>query len=183
MRHSPENPLWIAVLGACTNTVSAYLKCPEIAERVVVLFHGRTMHWPETCYNFNVIGDLKAVRVLFTSDLPLVLFDTGTHLNAPVEETQRRLSNCGRIGAYLHEIRTRNDEHTDPRKGFFDLGDIAFLLDPSVTYWEEVSAPSVGWDLRYAWDSDYGRMIRVYQIDRGRTVELFYAKLTAAYLE
>lgn len=180
MRHTAENPLWITVLGACTNTVSAYLLEPRIAERVVVLYHGRTQFWPEKCVNSNVVGDLKAARVLFTSKLPLVLFDTGTYLRTPVEETEERLAPCGEIGRYLHEIRLRTEHWRSPRKAFFDLGDIAFLVDPSLAYREETEAPSVGNDLRYDWQRTYGRILRVYQIDRDGTFELLYRTLASA---
>ncbi|MFO7958416.1 MAG: nucleoside hydrolase [Candidatus Brocadiia bacterium] len=180
MQHTPEEPLWIAVLGACTNTVSAYLKEPRIAERIVVLYHGRTQFWPEKCSNFNVVGDLKAARVLFTSKLPLVLFDTGTYLRAPVEETERGLAPCGQIGRYLHEIRLRTEHWRSPRKAFYDLGDIAFLVDPSLAYREETDAPSVDNDLRYNWQRTFGRIVRVYQIDRDGTFELLYRTLASA---
>jgi len=37
----------------------------------------------------------------------------------------------------------------DPKKGFFDLGDIATLVDPSLVKTEEVSCPEVDFDLTY----------------------------------
>ena len=181
MAHSPEQPLWIVVLGACTNLVSAYLKCPEIAKRVVVQFHGRTRYWPEKCYSFNVHGDIKAARVVLTSRLPLVLFDTGTYLYASAEETETRLAPHGPIGSYLHEIRKRWKSHLRPTKAFFDLGDIAFLVDPSLAYWEEVAAPSFSRDMLYTWDEDYGSFLRVYQIDRDGAFGLLYSRLADKY--
>lgn len=101
-------PLWIISLGACTDVASAWLKRTEIVQKVVVLWHGRTQFWPEKCWNFNVYNDLKAVRILFTSDLPLILFDTGTHLVCPMSESEKRLKPCGELGNYLHEFRLRN---------------------------------------------------------------------------
>jgi inosine-uridine nucleoside N-ribohydrolase len=176
-----KSPLWIVSLGACTDVASAWLKRPEIARRVVVFWHGRTQFWPEKCWNFNVYNDLKAVRVLFTSDLPLVLFDTGTHLTCPMAESEQRLKPCGELGAYLHEFRRRSPDYQSPRKGFFDLGDLAALIDPSLVKWETVPAPNVNWDMLYQPGKGRGRILRVHEIDREGTFELFYRKMAAGF--
>ena len=78
-RASPEDPLWVVFLGPATDAASAWLTDPSIADRVVVLYHGRTI-WPEKCWNFNVHNDVRAARALFHSNVPFVLFDTGTYL-------------------------------------------------------------------------------------------------------
>ena len=52
----------------------------------------RAARWPsgisaraglKQCLNFTVIGDIRAARIVFQSDLPFVLFDTGAHPAAP----------------------------------------------------------------------------------------------------
>ncbi|MBI5388263.1 MAG: nucleoside hydrolase [Verrucomicrobia bacterium] len=174
-------PLWIVSLGACTDVASAWLKRPEIARRVVVLWHGRTQFWPEKCWNFNVYNDLKAVRLLFTSDLPLMLFDTGTDLTCPMAESEQRLQPQGALGKYLHEFRLRNAWFQSPTKGFFDLGDIAVLLDASLAKWEIVPAPNVNWDMLYEPGQGRGRIVRIHSIARDGTFELFYRKMAVAF--
>jgi purine nucleosidase len=174
-------PLWIISLGACTDVASAWLKRPEIAQKVVVFWHGRTQFWPEKCWNFNVYNDLKAVRILFTSDLALILFDTGTHLVCSMSESEKRLKPCGELGKYLHEFRLRNAGFQSPTKGFFDLGDTAALMDPKLTQWEVVSAPNVNWDMLYQPGKGRGRILRVHEIDRDGTFELLYRKMAAAF--
>ncbi|MHB8900015.1 MAG: nucleoside hydrolase [Thermoguttaceae bacterium] len=176
MAGDPADPLWIVSLGACTDVAAAYLKRPQIADRVRVLWHGRT-HWPVQCWNFNVYNDLKAARILFRSRLPLVLFDTGTYLRSPMEESERELKPSGPLGTYLHQFRFKQPWYQAADKGFFDLGDIAILLDPTLGYSEVVDAPNVEWDMRYLPTSANGRMRRVYQIDRDRTFELFHRRL------
>jgi len=173
-----EGPLWVVSLGACTNVAAAWLKRPEIADRVRVLWHGRT-RWPVQAWNFNAYNDLKAVRILFQSTLPLVLFDTGTYLRTTMEESRRRLAPSGPLGRYLHEYRYRNAWYQQPDKGFFDLGDVAILLDPTLGYSEVVDAPDVDWDMRYIPTEANGRIRRVYQIDRDRSFDLFHERLAA----
>ena len=175
MQSTPDDPLWIVGLGAATDIASAYLKEPRIAERVVVFWHFRT-RWPEKCWNFNVIGDVKAARIVFHSDLSFVLFDTGTHLYCPMEESQQYLS-CGALGKYLHEYRYESAYYRSPTKGFFDLGDIAALLNPDLASWEVTDCPEVDWDLSYKFTKTKGSILRCRDIDRDATFALFGEKL------
>ena len=171
MESTPEDPLWIVGLGAATDIASAYLKEPRIANRIVVFWHFRT-RWPEKCWNFNVIGDVRAARIVFHSDLSFVLFDTGTHLVCPMEESEKFMS-YGELGKYLHEYRYQSSYYQRPTKGFFDLGDIAALVDPSLASWEVTECPEVDWDLSYKFKSTKGSILRCYDIDRDATYALF----------
>jgi inosine-uridine nucleoside N-ribohydrolase len=175
MKSTPQDPLWIVGLGAATDIASAYLKEPRIAERIIVFWHFRT-RWPEKCWNFNVIGDVKAARIVFHSDLSFVLFDTGTHLYCPMEESQQYLS-CGALGKYLHEYRHQSPYYQKPDKGFYDLGDIAALVDPALATWEVTDCPEVDWDLSYKFTKTKGSILRCSDINRDATFALFGTKL------
>ncbi|MBD3268118.1 hypothetical protein GF373_15755, partial [bacterium] len=180
MQSTPDDPLWVVSLGACTNIANAVLKKPEIKDRVVSFWHGRTQ-WPLKCWNFNAYNDLKAVRIMFASDLPLVLFDTGTYLRCPMEKSKRILSPYGELGAFLHDFRSKSSWYQSPRKGFYDLGDIAALVDPSLVEWEVAHVPEVQWDMDYVHSKKHGKMLRIYQIDREETFSLFHERLKAFY--
>jgi len=177
---TPEDPLWIVGLGAATDMASALLKAPEIIDRVVAFWHLRT-RWPEKCYNFNVIGDVRATRLLFHSPLAFVLFDTGTYLRCPVAESEQFVAPYGELGRYLHAYRFTEEGFASPRKGFFDLGDIAALVDPGLACWDVTPCPEVDWDLTYRFTNKMGSILRCYHIDRDRTFELLCAKLREAY--
>jgi purine nucleosidase len=175
MASSPEDPLWVIGLGAATDIASAYLKEPRIAERIMVFWHFRT-EWPKRCWNFNVIGDVRAARIVFHSDMPFVLFDTGTYLTCPMEESARWVD-YNPLGRFLHEFRLQHQWFQSPKKGFYDLGDIAALVEPSLATWEAVDCPEVNWDLAYQFKGTKGRILRCGAIDRDRTFELFEEKL------
>ena len=179
MDPSQSSPLWVIGLGAATDIASAYLKEPRIKDRVVVLWHGRTQ-WPEKCWNFNVYNDVRAARVLFASDLPFILFDTGAELTLPMAEDQARIRPLGELGQYLYDIRFRNPAWQSPTKGIFDLGDIAALVQPPLVKFEMVAVPSVNWDLAYDHQHTHGRMVRIYSIDREGTLELLESRLRRA---
>jgi purine nucleosidase len=175
MASTPEDPLWVIGLGAATDIAAAYLKEPRIAERVVVFWHFRTA-WPKRCWNFNVIGDVRAARLVFHSDLSFVLFDTGTYLTCPMAQSARWVE-FGPLGRFLHEFRLENQWYQSPTKGFYDLGDIAALADPTLATWEVVECPEVNWDLAYQFKGTKGKILRCGDIDRDRTFELFESLL------
>ena len=173
---TPEEPLWVVGLGAATNMASAYLKAPDIADKVIAFWHLRT-RWPEQCWNFNVFGDVRAARLLFESPLSFVLFDTGTHLTCTMEESEARVLPCGDLGEYLHNYRRAHPHWQTAEKGFFDLGDIAALLEPDLATWEEVDCPRVEQDLSYQFEGKLGRILRCGDIDRDRTMALLFERL------
>jgi purine nucleosidase len=176
---TPEDPIWVVGLGAATNMASALLQAPEIVDRVVAFWHFRT-RWPEKCYNFNVFGDVRAARLLFHSPVPFVLFDTGTYLRCPMEESAQFVAPHGALGRYLHEYRYQSEYFQRADKGFFDLGDIAALADPDLACWDETPCPEVDWDLSYRFTNKLGSILRCYHVDRDRTFGLLYDKLRQA---
>jgi len=175
MASTPDDPLWVVGLGAATDIASAYLKEPRIADRIRVFWHFRT-RWPDECWNSNVIGDVRAARIVFHSDLPFVLFDTGTHLTCPMELSQQFVA-CGPLGRYLHEYRFGSAYYQRADKGFFDLGDIAALIDPDLASWEIVECPEVAWDLAYKHNHTKGKILRCCDIDRDRVMQLLQTRL------
>jgi inosine-uridine nucleoside N-ribohydrolase len=178
---SPDDPLWVVVLGAATNTASAILQAPEIASRLRVVFHARCARlWPERTEQFNVVGDVPAVQALLASDVPLAWFDTGTKLTIPYEETARRLAPMCETGRFLHEYRDLKPWFADPRKGYYDMGDVAWLIDPTLCQMECVPAPSLERNLRFNQGKANGNMLRVTEIDVPRTWDLFFRTLASA---
>jgi purine nucleosidase len=161
---TPEDPLWLVLLGPATDAAAALLKDPSIADHMVVFWHGRTQ-WPLRCWNFNAYNDILAARLIFELPSRLVLFDTGTYLRIDADEGMRRFGSLGPLGAYLQEIRHRKPGYMSPNKGFFDLGDIAALVDPSTVRWEKVDAPAVTQDLQYNFAKNYGQIIRILWVE------------------
>jgi purine nucleosidase len=168
---TPESPVWLVLLGPATDAAAALLKAPDIADRLVVFWHGRTQ-WPVRAWNFNAYNDILAARLLFELQCRFVLFDTGDHLLIDPDEGARRFGSLGPLGAYLNEIRHRQAWLMSPTKGIFDLGDIAVLADPSIAPWEKVDAPAVTKDLQYDFTTNNGPIIRIYYIDPARTFDL-----------
>lgn len=183
MAASADDPLWILGLGSATDLASAYLKEPAIKDRIVIFWHARTEEtWPFRAHNYNIKGDMHAARMLFHSPLRLILFDTGTHLSAgTLEESQKNVRPYGELGEYLYNYRLKRDAWSGTKKGFFDLGDIAVLIDPTIGKWEETVCPTVTTYMDYNFYKNNGKLLRCYGIDRDKAFELLYAGLKKKY--
>lgn len=167
-----ENPLWLILLGPATDGVAALIKAPDIMDKVVVFWHGRS-EWPKKCANFNATNDGLATQLLFELPCRLVLFDTGSDLTMPMEESARRIGTAGVLGKFLHDIRKPSPYASRSDKGMFDLGDIAALIDPvGTSKWEQTPAPSVCFDYLYDHSKTNGPLLRIFNIDREASFKL-----------
>ena len=173
-----DNPLWVVGLGAATNLASALLIEPSISERVRYVFHARShMTWPERSVQFNVKNDILSARYLLDSNVPLVWFDTGTNLTRSISETEAKIAPLGRLGKYLHDFRFKNPYFMRDDKGFFDVGDFAWMIMPELCQSEIVKAPTMDQTMYFDQDRTHGNMLRVYDIDKEKTWKLFDEKL------
>lgn len=178
MASSSNNPLWVIGLGSPTDLASAYLKEPSIKDKVIMFWHARTENtWPFRAHNFNIKGDIRASRIMFHAPFPLVLFDTGTHLSISMEESEKMVKPHGELGNYLHEYRYKSDYFMDPNKGFFDLGDMAALLNPEIATCRESVAPTVTHYMDYNFYDTNGTLLRCLDVDRDKTFQLLYDRL------
>lgn len=173
---TPDDPLWLVLIGPATDAAAALLKDPSIAERIVIFWHGRT-EWPVRCWNYNAYNDILAARLLFELPCRFILFDTGTYLRIDPEESARRFASLGPLGAYLQEIRQRRPGFMSPNKAMFDLGDITALVDPSAVRWEKPNAPAVMPDLRYDFTKNYGEIVRIYFVETASAFNLLEGAL------
>lgn len=173
--YSEDNPLWVVALGAATNLASAILKAPDIIPKVRFVFHARCSHcWPERSEQFNVYGDIIAAQTLLNHNVPLVWFDTGTDICASYETTEKNLLPLGQIGEWLHKYRDLNPYFRGADKGFFDMGDFAYLFDPTCCESEIVDVPEMTRFMYFNHNHNLGKMVRVYNVNVKFTWNLFY---------
>ncbi len=173
-----QNPLWVLGLGAATNLASALLIDPSIMPKVRYVFHARSeWSWPERSEQFNVGGDVRAARYLLESGVPLAWFDTGTQLTCAMSMTAERLLPLGGLPAFLHEYRLRKPYFQRDDKGFFDLGDIAWMIQPDVCQSDIVDAPRMDWKMAFHADGTLGQMLRLSQISAAPVWDLFFDRM------
>ena len=174
------DPLWIVVLGAASTTASAVLKAAGagLLPRMRVVFHARSDYtWPERSVQFNVKGDIHAARALLAASVPLVWFDTGTHLRIPYALTASVLAKINPLGEYLHKFRDRQAWFAADSKGFFDMGDIVLLLKPDLCTTEVVKAPAMDEHMFFNFNNGMGKMLRIFDINNDGAWNLLFSQL------
>lgn len=186
-----KRPLYIACQCTLTDVAAAINRCPEIAERLTVVWIGGAAY-PKGGREFNLMQDVAAARVVYASkanvwQIPVPAYGT---VEITMAELAVKVRPCGAPGRYLYEeIEEYNVTCNEPyelRKGEnWNLGDsptIGVLLQ---TGWRGnfhmEHAPYINDDCTYTADPD-GKLIRVYDsVDARMLLEDFFAKLQLCY--
>jgi hypothetical protein len=122
-------------------------------------------------------GDPNAARSLLYSNVPLVWFDTGQQLTCAMRVTEEKLKPLGGLPEFLHDYRFNAPYFKSEEKGFFDVGDFAWMIDPSVCDSEVVNAPGMDWKLFFRHDGKQGQMLRVHTIQAEPAWDIFFTAM------
>ena len=183
-----KRTLYIACLGAVTDVASALLMKPEIADRMTVIWIGGG-DYPKGGFEFNLMMDIHAVNVIFSSKVPVWQVPMSLYkvMAVSLAELQLKVRPCGEIGKYLFEqmvdfnhVAAKYDMAWPHGEiwGLGDQGTIAVLMEEleKVSY-DLVPAPRIAEDMTYIHGQN-NREIRVYNyLDARLTLEDFFAKL------
>lgn len=184
---SSERPLFVLCQGAITNVAMALQVCPEIADRMTVIWigtHGEApckAHFPE----FNAGNDIPAANLVLHSKVALWLVPSQVYgtVTIGIAEIRRRISVCGKIGKHLYEnlIAYNNSGEAGWTQGeSWSLGDspaIAIALNPGCGRYKTIQAPEIVSDTSSV-AVEGGREIRIYtDVDSRYILEDFIAKL------
>lgn len=176
-----DEPLYVVAIGALTNVASALLLEPQIVHHIVVVWlGGHALHWP-TAHEFNLQGDLAAVRVLLGSGVPLVLVPcrgVTSHLTTTVAELEHYLGGHGGVADFLLE---RFKSHENNRYGWakelWDMAPVAWLLDDAWVPSRLEPTPGIGDDLTWQLGRYAHRVRAAYYVDRNAVLADFFRKL------
>lgn len=186
LRDDPR-PLYVTGQAALTDIAAALNRCPEIGEKLVVVWIGG-FPYPEGGVEFNLMQDAAAGRVLMASkaavwQIPVNVYST---MEVSLAELAARVRPCGKIGRYLYEeLEAYNLNSLEPpelRKGEnWCLGDSPVVGALLGCGWRgnfhTETAPLIADDLRYL-PNPGGKEIRVYDyVDVRMILEDMYAKL------
>ena len=186
-----EAPLFVLCQGAITNVAVAIKKCPEILDRMTIVWigtHGLAqIPWRE----FNSGNDVAAANYLLSHAKNLWLIPSNVYATITVglAELQQKVLSCGKIGRHLFEnmITYNNSPAAGWTKGeSWSLGDspaIGVALNPDCGHYIEHEAPYINEDT----SSSFGKgnpKIRIYtDIDSRYLLEDLFAKLSLNYGE
>ena len=189
---SDDRPLFIGCQGAITDLASAILIKPEICDRMTAIWIGGA-EYPQGGNEFNLMQDIKAANILFSSQMPLWQIPSNVYktLSVSLAELQYKVEPCGDIGKYLFEnMLKKNDQMRYfpewPHGELWGLGDqgvLAVLMQEvqRTDNYKMIKAPYIREDMTYDLEED-NREIRVYDsVDVRLILEDFFCKLAINY--
>jgi inosine-uridine nucleoside N-ribohydrolase len=189
-KYSPENPLYVAAIGAITNIASAILINPKIIENIVVVWlGGNALHWHDI-KEFNLIQDVASARVIFGCGVPLVqlpCMGVVSSFTISEAELEKWLLGKNKISDYL--ARNTIKEASGYAAGapwtrvIWDVTAIGWLVDRNHKFFCErlERSPIPEYDGHYAYDNGGNRHLYkyVYHVNRDALLEDLFNKLVA----
>lgn len=183
--YSAEKPLYVIAIAACTNIASALLLCPELKDKIfVVWLGGMGFDWHDN-KSFNAGQDVAAARVLLGSGVPLVLLPgrgvmdrfstTGPELNYwlkgknafcdyIVDKTAREAGICNGYKCWSRPIS--------------DVAAVAWLQDEKFMLDRLEHSPVMEYDHLYASDQRRIFIRYVYSVDRDKLMEDLFTRIS-----
>ena len=182
-----DKPLFVLCQGAITNVAAALKRCPEIADKMTVIWIGTHGEAPYKApfREFNAGNDIEAANFVLSSNVDLWLVPSlvYTTVHIGIAEIERRIRPCGKIGEHLFTnlVDYNMSEQAGWTKGeSWSLGDspaVALTLNPDAGRYKLCKAPKVAGDTSSEVDEN-ARTIRIYtDIDSRYLLEDMIAKL------
>ena len=180
-KSSPEDPLYVAAVGAITNVSNAILIDPSIIHNIVVVWlGGNGHHWPHQ-REFNFRQDLNASRIIFDSGVPFVQLactPVVTHFATTVPEMERYVGGRGEIGDYLLKIfKDYRKDHYGWSKVLWDMTAIAWIINDKWLPSNLVHSPIVTDNYTLSFDNSRHLIRSVYFVHRDPIFRDFFTKL------
>ena len=177
-KYSPDNPLYVAAIGAITNIASAILINPDIINNIVVIWlGGNALHWHDT-REFNLYQDVAAARIIFGSGVPLVQMPCMGVVSAfTLSEAELKywLAGKNKISDYL--ARNTIEEASSYADGkpwtrvIWDVTAIAWLIDGRFFGECLEKSPIPEYDGHYAFDNRRHFIKYIYHVNRDALAE------------
>ncbi|MDT8301116.1 MAG: nucleoside hydrolase [Sedimentisphaerales bacterium] len=180
-KSSPEDPLYVAAVGAITNVSNAILIDPSIINNIVVVWlGGNGHHWPHQ-REFNFRQDLNASRIIFDSGVPFVQLPCTpvvTHFTTTVPEMERYVGGRGEIGDYLLRIfKDYRKDHFGWSKVLWDMTAVAWIINDKWLPSNLVHSPIVTDNYTLSFDNSRHLIRSVYFVQRDPIFRDFFTKL------
>lgn len=186
LSYTPGKPLYVAAIGAITNVASALLMCPEIADRIVVVWLGGNALEMPSNREFNLFQDVAAGRVVFDSGAPLVMLPCAGVVSAFVTtEPEMRYWLSGKNALCDYLVQHTVDEANAYAEGkvwsrvIWDVTTIGWLLNDGNHFVHDklIPTPIPEYDDHWAFDANRPFCKYVFHIDRDALMGDLFAKL------
>lgn len=153
--------LYVAAIGAITNVSSAIIKEPKIIDKIVVVWLGGHAHNYKDTWEFNLMQDVAAARVLFDSTVPVVqmpCYGVTTSVSTTEPELRHHLKGKNKLCDYIYSITCKEADHANTGRCWsrviWDVVTIAWLVG-DVSNMDEVitHSPIVTYEKTYSFNT------------------------------
>jgi len=135
--YTSEKPLYVIGIGAITNIASAILINPGIVEKIVVIWLGGHSRDYENTKEFNMMNDIAAARIVFSSGVPIVqlpCFGVVSSFSISGDELEKRVKGKNPLCDYLvertiFEVSRWINPDCDWTRIIWDVTPVAWLLN------------------------------------------------------
>lgn len=180
--YTSQNPLYVVSIAAITNIASAILIEPKICDRICVVWLGGPIHSWNTAREFNLSQDVLATQIVFESNVSLIqfpCFGVTSHLLTSLAELENCLdTTIPAVKKLIDNFRDYANDHFGYNKEIWDIGPIAFLIDPNnFTPSFVIRRPQITKDETYSFPKDTQFMRVVERINRNDIFKDMFLKL------
>lgn len=185
IQYTEEKPLYVIAIATITNIASALLFNPEIANRIVVVWlGGHALGWPDN-REFNCRQDVASVRVVFDSEVALVLVPCKGVVSAFATtkyEMEHWLKGKNELCDYLCKVAVDEAEENNRgkywSKPIWDVCAVAWLLKGEFMLERLEHAPIAEYDHKWSFSKNRPLIRYVYHINRDKLFEDLFTKLS-----
>ncbi len=154
-----DERIYILAIGAITNVASALLKCPEIKDKIVVVWIGTNAKWSKCPGEFNMNQDIASGRVLLSSGEPVMLVpvvDVVTPNRVSLHELGERMPGKSELSDYLYNITVEynRDEGPDYTMSLCDIMCITAMANNKDVDISIENAPLLNYNRSYTYDDE-----------------------------
>lgn len=176
--------IYVVAIGAITNVASAIIKCPDVIDKIAVVWlggHAWTSHYLR---EFNMVQDVPAAQVIFDSGVPFVQIPAEgvtSALTISIPELEYYLRGKNKLCDYLTDI--VKGYTNDPycwSKVIWDISAIACLAIPKSLDMVVVPTPVLNSETTYSMDYARHLMIYVRKVHRDAIFKDVFNKLIIA---
>lgn len=186
--YSVKQPLYIVAIGAITNVASAILLNPSMVDKTVIIWlGGHAQHMSDT-YEFNMVQDIAAARIIFGCGVPFVqlpCMGVVDRFAASRYELEHWMGGKNKVCDYLLDITITDMEKFAAGKPWvriiWDVTAVAWLLNDNDRFMESrlIPSPIPEYDRYYSFDSTRHMINYVYHINRDAIFEDLFQKLAS----
>ena len=177
-----DDRVYIVAIGAITNVASAIIKCPEIAERAVVIWLGGHALTYKDTREFNLYQDVMSAQVVFDSGIPLIQIPCAgmcTEFVTTIPELEYYLRGKNELCDYLVDIvRSYTKKPYGWSQVVWDVTAVAVLVCPEAFRYSIIPRPYVTLEGRYAFNTEREQYIYVNKLSRDPVYADLFIKLS-----